>query len=61
MSGSPSTASTTGSRAIIYDMPEGGVPVYVAAGGPAVAKYAGRAADGFICTSGKGRSSTRTS
>ena len=40
--------------AAIYDVPEGGVPVYIAAGGPAVAKYAGRAGDGFICTSGKG-------
>lgn len=40
--------------ASIYDVPEGGVPVYTAAGGPAVAKYAGRAGDGFICTSGKG-------
>src|SRR5579885_1528242 len=40
--------------ASIYDVPEGGVPIYVAAGGPAVAKYAGRAGDGFICTSGKG-------
>lgn len=30
------------------------MPVYVAAGGPVVAKYAGRAGDGFICTSGKG-------
>lgn len=40
--------------ATIYDRPEGGVPVYVAAGGPVVAKYAGRAGDGFICTSGKG-------
>ena len=40
--------------ASIYDVPEGGVPVYVAAGGPAVAKYAGRDGDGFICTSGKG-------
>jgi len=40
--------------ASIYDVPEGGVPVYIAAGGPAVAKYAGRAGDGFICTSGKG-------
>jgi coenzyme F420-dependent glucose-6-phosphate dehydrogenase len=28
--------------------------VYVAAGGPVVAKYAGRSGDGFICTSGKG-------
>lgn len=41
--------------ASIYDRPEGGVPVYIAAGGPQVAKYAGRAGDGFICTSGKGR------
>jgi coenzyme F420-dependent glucose-6-phosphate dehydrogenase len=40
--------------ASIYDVPEGGVPIYVAAGGPAVAKYAGRVGDGFICTSGKG-------
>ncbi len=40
--------------ATIYDRPENGVPVYVAAGGPVVAKYAGRAGDGFICTSGKG-------
>lgn len=40
--------------ASIYDVPEGGVPVYIAAGGPAVAKYAGRVGDGFICTSGKG-------
>jgi coenzyme F420-dependent glucose-6-phosphate dehydrogenase len=30
------------------------VPVYIAAGGPQVARYAGRAGDGFICTSGKG-------
>ena len=40
--------------ATIYDRPEGGVPVYIAAGGPVVAKYAGRVGDGFICTSGKG-------
>jgi coenzyme F420-dependent glucose-6-phosphate dehydrogenase len=40
--------------ASIYDVPEGGVPVYIAAGGPLVARYAGRAGDGFICTSGKG-------
>ena len=40
--------------ASIYDVPKGGVPVYIAAGGPLVAKYAGRAGDGFICTSGKG-------
>ncbi|REJ06227.1 glucose-6-phosphate dehydrogenase (coenzyme-F420) [Microbacterium bovistercoris] len=40
--------------ASIYDRPEGGVPIYVAAGGPMMARYAGRAGDGFICTSGKG-------
>src|SRR4029077_7684278 len=28
--------------------------IYVSAGGPQVAKYAGRAGDGMICTSGKG-------
>ncbi|MGO4105288.1 glucose-6-phosphate dehydrogenase (coenzyme-F420) [Leifsonia sp. YAF41] len=40
--------------ASIYDVPDGGIPVYIAAGGPLVARYAGRAGDGFICTSGKG-------
>lgn len=40
--------------ASVYDVPEGGIPVYIAAGGPVVARYAGRAGDGFICTSGKG-------
>lgn len=40
--------------ASIYDRPDQPVPVYVAAGGPVVARYAGRAGDGFICTSGKG-------
>ncbi len=44
---------TVGAR--IFDRPEDPVPVYVAAGGPMVARYAGRVADGFICTSGKGR------
>lgn len=29
------------------------MPIYVAGAGPQVAKYAGRMADGFICTSGK--------
>lgn len=38
----------------IYDRPEQPIPVYIAAGGPVVARYAGRAGDGFICTSGKG-------
>lgn len=40
--------------ATIYDRPERPIPVYVAAGGPVVARYAGRMGDGFICTSGKG-------
>jgi coenzyme F420-dependent glucose-6-phosphate dehydrogenase len=44
----------TTTDASIYDRPDGGVPVYVAAGGPMVARYAGRVGDGFICTSGKG-------
>jgi coenzyme F420-dependent glucose-6-phosphate dehydrogenase len=41
-------------KATIYDKPAMPVPIYVAAAGPQVAKYAGRSADGFICTSGKG-------
>ncbi|RSM49100.1 glucose-6-phosphate dehydrogenase (coenzyme-F420) [Amycolatopsis balhimycina DSM 5908] len=41
-------------NASIYDRPEQPVPVYIAAGGPVVAKYAGRSGEGFICTSGKG-------
>ncbi len=41
--------------ATIYDRPERPVPIYVAAAGALVAKYAGRQADGFICTSGKAR------
>ena len=40
--------------ASIYDRPETPIPIYIAAGGPFVARYAGRAGDGFICTSGKG-------
>lgn len=42
-------------EASIYDVPADGIPIFIAAGGPVVAKYAGRAGDGFICTSGKGR------
>ena len=38
----------------LYDRPEHPVPIYIAAGGPQMAKYAGRAGDGIICTSGKG-------
>lgn len=41
-------------NATIYDRPDRPVPIYLAAGGPLNAKYAGRAGDGFICTSGKG-------
>ena len=41
-------------NATIYDRPEQAVPIYVGAGGPQLARYAGRAADGLICTSGKG-------
>jgi coenzyme F420-dependent glucose-6-phosphate dehydrogenase len=40
--------------ATIYDKPAEPVPIYIAAAGPLNAKYAGRAGDGFICTSGKG-------
>jgi coenzyme F420-dependent glucose-6-phosphate dehydrogenase len=42
------------SSATLYDRPAEGVPLYIAAGGPQVARYVGRVADGFICTSGKG-------
>ncbi len=41
--------------ATIYDRPDTMVPIYIAAAGALVAKYAGRAGDGFICTSGKKR------
>ena len=41
-------------EAAIYDRPQVPVPVYIAAGGPVAARYAGRSADGLICTSGKG-------
>jgi len=40
-------------KATIYDKPDKPVPIYVAAAGPQIAKYAGRSAQGFICTSGK--------
>jgi coenzyme F420-dependent glucose-6-phosphate dehydrogenase len=40
-------------NATVYDRPEVPVPIYVAASGALVAKYAGRASDGFITTSGK--------
>jgi coenzyme F420-dependent glucose-6-phosphate dehydrogenase len=41
-------------NATIYDRPDQPVPIYISAGGPVAARYAGRAGDGFICTSGKG-------
>jgi coenzyme F420-dependent glucose-6-phosphate dehydrogenase len=41
-------------NATIYDKPAKPVPIYIGAGGPVAAKFAGRAGDGFICTSGKG-------
>jgi coenzyme F420-dependent glucose-6-phosphate dehydrogenase len=40
-------------HATVYDRPADPVPVYIAAAGPLAAKLAGRAGDGFICTSGK--------
>ena len=42
-------------KATIYDRPDAEIPIYVAAAGALVAKYAGRTGDGFICTSGKKR------
>lgn len=40
-------------QATIYDRPDQPVPLYVAAAGPFMAKFAGERAEGFICTSGK--------
>lgn len=40
-------------RATVYDKPTGRLPLYVAGTGGQAAKFAGRVADGFICTSGK--------
>jgi coenzyme F420-dependent glucose-6-phosphate dehydrogenase len=42
------------SNAKIYDRPASPVELWIAASGPAAARLAGRTADGFICTSGKG-------
>ncbi len=39
----------------ICDRPATPVPIYVAAAGALIAKYAGRMGDGLICTSGKAR------
>ena len=41
--------------ATIYDRQATPVPIYVAAAGALIAKYAGRMGDGLICTSGKAR------
>jgi coenzyme F420-dependent glucose-6-phosphate dehydrogenase len=42
-------------KATIYDKPEHPVPIYIAGAGPAATRLAGRIADGWITTSGKGR------
>jgi coenzyme F420-dependent glucose-6-phosphate dehydrogenase len=42
------------SVATIYDKPSTPVPIYIGASGPAATRLAGRVADGFITTSGKG-------
>ncbi|MGH2441563.1 MAG: glucose-6-phosphate dehydrogenase (coenzyme-F420) [Chloroflexota bacterium] len=44
----------TANHATIYDRPSNPVKLFVAAGGAQSARYAGRAADGLITTSGKG-------
>ncbi len=41
-------------NAKIYDKPDQPIPIYISAGGPVAANFAGRVGDGFICTSGKG-------
>ena len=39
--------------ATVYDKPVGPLPLYMAGAGAQAARFAGRVADGFICTSGK--------
>ena len=41
-------------NATLYDRPTEPVPLYIAASGAVASRLAGRVADGFICTSGKG-------
>src|SRR5579883_3120490 len=41
-------------NATVYEHPQGGIPLFVAATGESASRLAGRMADGFICTSGKG-------
>ena len=45
----------------IYDRPEGGLPIYVAAGGPVIAKYAGRSATASSAPAARAWTSTPTS
>jgi coenzyme F420-dependent glucose-6-phosphate dehydrogenase len=40
-------------NATIYDRPARPLPIYIAAAGPVMAKFAGERGQGFICTSGK--------
>jgi coenzyme F420-dependent glucose-6-phosphate dehydrogenase len=40
-------------RATIYDRPQTPVPLYIGASGPGASRFAGRAGDGYITTSGK--------
>lgn len=40
-------------NATIYDRPDEPVAIYIAGAGPFMAKFAGKNAQGFICTSGK--------
>ncbi|WP_016701318.1 glucose-6-phosphate dehydrogenase (coenzyme-F420) [Actinoalloteichus spitiensis] len=49
------------SKATVYDRPDTPLPIYLAAGGPRMARYAGRTAQGMICTSGKGEELYRDS
>ena len=47
--------------ATVYDKPDQPVPIYIAAGGPTVAKYAGRSATASSVRPERARSSTATS
>src|SRR2546426_5082576 len=42
-------------NATIYDRPATPIPIYISAGGPQVAKYAGRGGGGLICSSREGK------
>lgn len=42
-------------NATIYDRPDQPVPIYIAAAGPFMSRFAGMNGEGFICTSGKKR------